>query len=268
MVRPTKPYFLVKVSKQEQKNRREKLGLFSLSLDCEDMSRNIEHGEIVDIGTRAAEVFPEAKIGQILIMHHFVEGNKETRRDSLVYEDDEFNYYVVSSYAQNGKTGEVYGVWDGEKIFPHEDYIFLKKETPAIANKDKDAFIEQAMELTSAGILVFKEYVEERETLTQKLDRLKTEAMHMGKMKQTPETKKAIENNEAERLAISKKMNASTFKPFHIAYCNPILNKWFNREVKENDIVFFQDTAAQTGIEFMEQTYLICKSNYIGWMLN
>lgn len=268
MVRPNKAYFLISISKKEQKERKEKIGSISLHLDEGDMSRNMQYGEIVDMGSKAQSILPQAKIGDLLIVHHFVEGDKESREDSLVFENDEHRYYVVSSYAQAGKATEVFGVWNGETVIPHPEYLFLKKDQPVISDTNKDAYLNQAMEATKSGILVFKEYHVARESHTETLERLKTEAMHLGKMKQTPDVIKAIEAKQDEMLAITKKMNASTFKPYHVKFAPYVLNEWFDREVKENDIIYCQNTAAEMEVEFKEETFIVCPTKYIGWMLN
>lgn len=267
MVKPTKPYFLVRINKQEQKERMEKTGMF-FNPSQVFMTRNMQHGEIVSIGENAAKAFPEAEIGQTLIFHHFVEGDIESRKDRLVFEDDLFNYYVISAYDQNGNATEVYGIWDGKKLIPHPEFIFLEKTPPVAHDLPKDDFINQAMQQSKGGLFIFKEYKATREDNTQKLDRLKLEVRTLMKSTLTPQIKLTIEQKEKEMSDIGIEMNKRTYLPYTIAYANNILSKWFDMSVDSGDIIYCMNQACQTEIEFMDKTYLICKSNYIGFMLS
>lgn len=271
MITPTKAYFLVKISKKAQRERLEKTGIFYNPSNVY-MTRNMQSGEIVAIGTKACEVFPEAKIGETLIFHHFVEGDAESRKDSLIFEDELYNYYVISAYEQNGKATEVYGVWNGEKLTPHPEFLFLEKAKPHAHDLPNDEFINQAMEMhgdkDKGGFFIFKEYKNTREDNTQKLSRLKAEIQNLSKMQLNDNIKIAIEEKEKECEMIGREMNKRTYLPYTIAAANKILSEWFDMPVTKGDIIYCMNMACQTEIEFMDKTYLICKSNYIGFMLS
>lgn len=266
MVTPGKAYFLVKINKQEQQQRIEKTGRFYNPTEV-FMKRNMQSGEIVSIGEKAHEKFQDAKVGHTLIFHHFVEGDKESRKDALVFEDEFFNYYVISSYAQNGKAAEAYAVWDGTKIIPHPEYLLLEKEV-ALADIPHDEFINQAMEESKGGLLLFKEYKITRENNTDKLARLKQEVFSLSKTAMSDQVKIGIEEKEKEMAAITAEMNKVTYTPFTIAYANNILSEWFDRPVGSHDKIWCRKDACQTEIEFMGKEYLLCENKYIGFMLS
>lgn len=271
MVRPAKPYFLVRIAKKEQKERLQKTGMFYNPVEV-FMKRNMQSGEIVAIGEKAKEVFPEAKEGNILIFHHFVEGDTESRKDSLVFEDEDFNYYVISSYMQNGKDTECYGVWDGHKITPHPDYIILQS-APPVKELPKDDFINQALREVSipgsnSTLFLFNEYNVTREDKLETLSRLKREVMELSKSRMTKEISHAIQDKEHEMEAISQEINKTTYKPYTIAYVNKIVSEWFDRPVKSDDTIYCLNAACQTEVEFMDKTYIMCESKYIGFMLS
>ncbi len=267
MLRPNKNYFLVKISKQEQKDRKEKKGRFYVQKDGKDMSLNMQAGEILAIGSKAKEVFPEAEEGHTLLFHHFVEGDKDTKNDVLVFEDEIFNYYVVAAFAHGGKTAEVFGVWNGTTVIPHPEYIFLEVEAPTLGEVEREKFHDEAMKVTSGGLLVFKEYKVTREDNLHRLEKLRNEVMELSKTRMNSEIKYVIEDKEREMKLISQKMNASKFLPYTIAYTNPNLHRWFNKEVKAGDTVFIQEYAPAE-IEVNNKTYLVSKSDYIGFLLN
>lgn len=266
MVRPSKAYFLVKIPKKEQKERIEKTGMFYNPVEVH-MTRNMQSGTIVAIGEKAHDVFPEAKEGHILIFHHFVEGDSDSRKDSLVFEDEDYNYYVISSYQHNGKATEVYGVWDGEKIIPHSEYLFLEKQKPAIGVLPLDLFINQAMQQSNGGLFLFKSYVVTREDNLRKVEMLKAEVVNLAKSQMTPEIKAAMEGKEAEMAKINHEINKVTYAPYTIAYSNKIISEWFDRTVDSGDTIFCRNNAS-IEVEFLDKTYLVCETKYIGYMLS
>src|SRR5688572_8388468 len=125
--KPFNPYFLVRTERIKEKEAKTKIGSLYVSEGEALMQFNLSSAEIVDISEKAAAYFPEAKIGHQLLMHHFVLDVNEfaAREDHLVHQDDTYNYYVVTAYEHNGKGSECYGVWDGEKIIPNREYVFL-----------------------------------------------------------------------------------------------------------------------------------------------
>src|ERR1700749_1621609 len=98
-LRPHKAYFLVKINKQEQKDRVEKTdsGIY-LAPNYVWLTRCMQNAEIVAIGDFAHKSFPEARVGDTLIIHHFIEGDDETPTEYLVDSDETYNYYVCSGY--------------------------------------------------------------------------------------------------------------------------------------------------------------------------
>jgi hypothetical protein len=268
--RPRSPYFLIKINKKDQKSLKEKHGRFYIAPTQTFMLYNKQCGEIVGIGEAAGKHFPEAKIGDILIVHHFIEGEneREARTEHLVHEDDTYNYYVVSAYEQGGKACETYGVWDGEKIIPNKDYVFLKTEKPEQKDIPDDEAINQKLKETPSGLLLFENWGETREMVEDKMTRLKAEVQSMSKSgTHKHHIMEGLQKKQAELDGLSAKINQRSFEPHVIAYANKELSEWFNREVKEGDIVFALNMAAKTKLFFMDTEYIVCRASYIAALL-
>lgn len=68
-----KPYILVRINKSAQTERKEKEGSIYLPQRHMGMTRNLQHGEVVQIGETAAKYHPEVQIGDTALFTHFIE---------------------------------------------------------------------------------------------------------------------------------------------------------------------------------------------------
>src|ERR1035437_8362497 len=89
-------YFIVKIEIEKQKERKEKIGSLYIHASYTFMRRNMQQGEIVAIGSIVATQFPQAKVGDTLIFHHFVEGS-ESGGGNFIFEENGDNYYYVTA---------------------------------------------------------------------------------------------------------------------------------------------------------------------------
>lgn len=256
---------MVKISRKEQQNRKQKVGSIIIPETQRFMMYNAQAGEIVEIGQRAHEYFPEAKIGDTLLIHHFCEGENESesRLDHLVHQDENYNYYVVAAFDYGRKGNETYGVWNGEKIIPNKDYIFLEvpiKDDP----KSPDEYINSALSKSSGGLLVFSNWTESRETKAEKMQRLKREIQELSKSgAQKPHIAEGIKVKEAELEKLSLDINNKSYQQYTVAAFNPELKESLP-EIKVGNLVYVLNIAAQTEIDFMGTKYIVTKSSYIG----
>lgn len=267
-IRPMPPYILIRIARKEQEQKKGKIGSIIIPETQRFLMYNMQAGEIIAIGKAAGEFFPEMKIGHTLLCHHFVEAEDDSsaREDHLVHQDDDYNYYVVTCFEFYRKGNETYGVWDGEKIIPNKEYIFLEppiKDDP----KSPDEYINSALSKTQSGLLVFSNWTESRETKTEKMQRLKKEVEHLSRSGiSKPHIKKAIEEKEAELGQMSLDVNSKKYEPYTIAAFNPELKENFhpNANIAVGEIIYVLNIAAQTEIDFNGLKYVVAKTNYIG----
>lgn len=266
--RPHSPYFLIRISRQEQAQKKQKIGSIIIPETQTFMMYNLQCGEIVGIGQNAHEYFPEVEIGHTLLIHHFVQGadDNEAREDHLIHQDEVYNYYVVACFDFYRKGNETYGVWDGTKIIPNKDYIFLetpKKDEP----KSPDEYINAALKSTSGGILTFTNWQESRESKADKMQRLQAEIQELSKSgAQKPHIAKGIQERERELELLSVDINTKSYVPYTIAAFNLELKEQFDNSanIEVGEQVWLLNIAAQTQIEFNDKSYIVAKTNYIG----
>lgn len=268
---PLPPYFLVKLPRK----KRDSGGRIIIPDTIKHMAYNLQCGEIVGIGTKAAEYFPEAKIGMTLIFHHFVEDENEqaARVDHLIYQEDDYNYYVVTAFECYGKNVETYGVWDGENIIPNKDYIFLHLPEKQKSDIDLDSLEKEIgfkpdipMEVSSGGLLVFKGWEDSRERKEEKQAELKKEVEELSKSgNHKLSTKQGVLQREWEMEAISRDINKKSYIPFKPAFYNDVLMTHFEHKDKidEDDFIYVLNMAAATTLKFKETEYIVARTKYI-----
>src|ERR1051326_4255279 len=121
-------FFYIKVGKKLQQEKKEKEGMFYYPESYAFMQREVQFGEIVDIGEDAKSFMSMADKGDYLLIHHMISGKTDKNKKSfyLVDEDDDFNYYAVNAYEIPGEMSLSYAIAKGEEIIPTPDYIFLE----------------------------------------------------------------------------------------------------------------------------------------------
>lgn len=240
-------YFIVKIDKTTQENRKEKIGSLILHHQHTFMQRNLQCGEITSIGHKANEIFPEAKVGDTLIFHHFVEGDEHG--SNHVGADENSNYYYVTASNYNGHRNETYGIWNSYVIIPHKDFVFVEpKKEEHIAN------VESRTEKIGS-LFVFTDWTESREEKEKKTEVLREEIKQLSKTTMNDQLKIGIEEKEREAEKITSNINKKEYLPYNVAYANPSLGA--------KDIVYSLSAAALTEIEFMDKKYIVIDTKYI-----
>lgn len=248
---PLPYYFIVKINTTDQENRKEKIGSLYLHFNEVQMQRNMQCGEICAVGSKAASQFKEAKVGDILIFHHFVEGS-DKNKSNIIYSDDTYNYYNVTASEYNGRRNETYGLWNGTKIIPHPDFVFI---VPEIKSKEisADTFIESNT-IKVGSLLLFSNWEEKREDKEYKTKVLTEEIKNLSKSSMNDQIKIGIETKEKEAADITLSLNRSKYTYLKVAFHN---SKW----IKDN--VYALNQAALTEIDFMDKKYILLHSKYI-----
>jgi hypothetical protein len=264
--KPFNPYFLVRTERVKEKEAKTKIGSLYVSEVEALMQYNLSSAEIVDISEKAAKYFPEAKIGNQLLIHHFVTDVDEhaAKEEHLVHQDEIHNYYVVAAYEHNGKGVECYGIWDGERIIPNKDFVFLEDEKTVKNDLPPEEAINQALQKSETGLFLFKQWKESREDKEQKQARLKKEVESLSKSgTHKQHIQQAIREKEREMEAIGGDINKQKYQFYNVAFANPELSDWFNRPISCGDTLAILNIAAQSKLKFMGKEYIVCKSKYI-----
>lgn len=249
---PMPAYFYIKINKQKQQERKEKQGNLYIVTDSKNEARNMQQGEIVSIGEYAASLFPYAKVGMTLVIHWMTE-SKEKKQ--LVNFDDDYNYYVVTATEYNGQANQSYGVWDGENIIPHPDYIFLEK------NKDN-----RELKQTDSGLFLFDNWTETRTDKEEKMAALNAEIQSLTKSKMNSQLRDGIARKEKELEGLSNSINKQRIELYTVAAINPDFNEMiensFGHKVEIGDKVGMLNAACQTTVEFNGIEYIVALSKH------
>jgi len=263
-IKATKFYYVIKIAKDKQAERKDKIGLIVIPPQYVFMTRNMQCGNIVSIGDRVKAGFPQAKEGDILICHHFIEDD-----DFLIHTDKEYNYYAVWGVKEEGKPNRAYGIFNGETIIPHEDYVFLKTDPPADNSKSPDEYINDALMSTGSGLLVFRDW---KMTTQEKIDKMadlkkRNETLSHGGVNK-PHIIEAIRENERRMESISKELNKDSYAPYEVAYANPLVSQWCDKHIGDGSILYMQTRGCQTKVEFMGKEYIMADTKFIGFCYN
>lgn len=276
IVKVMPPFFLVRIPKKEQRERLEKIGLLYYPPEHVYMKRGMQCGEIIGIGIAAHEFFPEAKIGDILICHHMIEGKVNGFRDKffMVHSDDDWNYYCVTAFCYNGDRNNTFGVYDGENIIPSPDYVFLEIDETPVSDLPELILEQQGMakiitnipmEYAEAGLVVPKARKKTRRELIEKMDRNKAEIQKWSRwIPITPEkVTPLIHRLEAENTNISKEINKRQYEAHILHSFNDRLKKTVHPLLRKGDKVFVLNIATYMQVEFMGKEYIISESKYV-----
>lgn len=248
---PLPTYFIVKINKKQQQERKEKIGSLYLHFNEVQMQRNMQHGEIVAIGSEAGKALPQAKIGDTLIFHHFVEGSHKDKSNFII-SDNDYNYYNVTTSEFNGHRNETYGVYNGQEIIPHPDFIFIEAE-PEKEKLSMDEYIEKSTKKVGS-LYVFTNWEESREDKEAKATRLKEEIKSLSKSSMNDQIKRGIEEKEYEAAKVTSSLNEAIYKKYKVCYHNP--------KMKSKEFVYALSRTALTHIDFMDKRYIVMQSKY------
>ena len=267
--KPHAPYFLIRSERQKEKESKEKIGSIFIAPSQTFMMYNTQNSEIIGIGERANKYFPEAEVGNTLLYHHFVQGVSENEAsvEHLIHQDETYNYYVVTAFEYNGKNVEAYGIFDGEKIIPNKDYVFLEVAKPPVEDLPIDEMINQQLQKSESGLFLFQKWEETRENKERRIEFIKKQVQDLSRSGTHKEhIRKGIAEKEAEMAKLSAELNKSKYQPFTVAYANEQLSEWFDRPIGEGDVLGMLEAACATTITFMGTEYIVAKTKFIAYL--
>lgn len=264
-------YVLVKCSIAEQKKRQEKIGSVIVPPSETYMIYNMEWGEIISIGHKAHKNFPQMKVGHTIIMHHYVQG--ESKADSkinhLIHEDKKYRYYAITTQDLSSdsfsRRNETYGVWDGEKIIPHPNFVFLKyndQEDKTYGFADKES--GQKIKKSKGGLFVFTEWKESNEYLTEKMGNIKTQTLELSKTKRNQAQVFAeMQKREEEMERISMKINSKYCSLHIVEYAPSSLSEKLSSPCHKGSQIFIENTGSRTIIAFKDKKFRMGLTKYV-----
>jgi hypothetical protein len=245
------------------------------------MRRELQYGIIEQIGFEAHQYFPQAEIGDLLLIHHMATGKKDDKGYNFfqVDEDDDFNYYVVNAFEFNGDIALAYGVAKGTEIIPSPDYIFLELEStqPEMYVSDGGlTMIPEKKKTRADWVEIMKVNLERCKHLARNLPQ---NALHEKIILANARFKELyhysyneIKKLEAENTKISKEINRRKYAPFKALFINPEWNqdikRSFGERINTGDFVYMLNIACNTEVEILGKIYIIAQTKYFAGSLS
>lgn len=252
-LKPLPQYFIIKINIEEQKKRKEKIGSLYVHTSHAFMQRNMQMGEIIAMGYIAAKQFPEAKLTDTLIFHHFVEGS-EKEKSNMIHADDEFYYYNVTAIEFNGHRNETFGIYRNGEIIPHPDFVFIEPETKS-KEFNANEFIEQNTKQVGSLIL-FNNWEESRESKEEKSKTIMEEIKSQSKGKNLSDSvKRGLSEKQYEAEKITASMSIQKYIPLKIAFAPSTF--------KGKEKVYSLNIGSQMELEIMGKNYIVIHTKYV-----
>lgn len=278
-------FFLVKVNKEAQKNYKEKVSKdspFFMPLGSVHNTKNMEHGEIVQIGEamvgtdqwddhkegRGIYGWEKCKVGDTLIFHHTIESPLNSKaKDAhyypyFVFEDETYNYYYVDYI-------NIRGFYDGITVTPHPNYVFLKNIPAFPPEGDIDERTRHKIKKSTGGILLITDWEDSAEDIAHKIQRLKERIESLTKSTRTDQVQKELERLELERQNLNRKAQQNKFLPYRVAFSNRRVDRNFGKKLVEDNILFCFNKACLyiSNFQLKEYKYIIAPVEHIGCLL-
>ena len=270
--------FLVRINKEEQKAFKERISKdspFFMPLGSIHNSRNMEHGEIVQVGEymkgtddikkhaagKGIYGWEGCQAGMTLIFHHTVETNqtpKDRKAQYFVYEDETYNYYAVDNI-------NLRGFYDGKTITPHPNFVFLKN-IPCFESHEEVDSHGNKLKKSEGGIFLITDWENNSSNIAQKSQQIKEHIESLAKSKRTPEVQRVMEDLENQRIELNRKSQKRMFLPYRLAYSNRMLDRDFGLKLSEDDVLFCFNKACLyiSNFKDKEYSYIVCLTEHIG----
>lgn len=278
---------LVKINKKEQADFKQKISKnspFFMPVGLTFNSRNMECGEIVQIGERMKGAdkymdyenqgkdghwgiygWEDCKIGHTLIFHHTVEDNSNTANKQFwVFEDETYNYYAIDWH-------NIRGFYDGVKIVPHPNFVFLKNIPAFESDGEVDPITGNKLQKSESGLYLIADYENSASTIAQKSEAIKEHIESLAKTKnRTPDMQIVMEDLEKQRIDMNRKAQKNVFLPYRLAYANKKLERDFGCKLKENDVLFAFNKACLyvSNFQLHDYSYIIALSDHVACLVN
>lgn len=275
-VMPLPAYFLIKIGKVEQRDKKEKEGSLYFPTQYAYMRRELQFGEIIAIGKDAAEFFPEASVGDLLLVHHFTSGKVTDKGHSfyIIHEDDEFKYYAVNAFEIPGERQLAYGCYSNGKLIPTPDHIFLEipKEKTGIELRESGVYsvTERKKTRTEWQEIIKKNFARIR-SLSRNIpyDQREYDRSNKSIMKGALDELKLLEAENKRITAMLNKKKYDLFKvvafneSWLVGLCGLIYDNTETLEsVCEGDEVYMLDIACLTTVQAFGKEFIVAEVKY------
>lgn len=263
---------LVAVNRQAQKEKREKLGSLIIAETQKYMQYNLQLGTVVMIGKKLKEFFPLTQEGDQVFFHHSVEGSlmnygeegsekiSPTDENVLWDADPDWRYYTMSQDLVYGfisaRTGEV--------LMHPEKTLAL----PLASESDDRKLVKKGK------LYLFKNYMQTREAVEEKLATLKRECETHAPSPTDPPERYALKEKRVKDLMremdiLTRWLNTKRAVGFSPAFVHPDVKRDFGIDLNGDWEVYYEIIggnkveAKVTSIQIKGMNFYILYNKYI-----
>lgn len=224
-MRVNRQYILVRIDKAAQRQKREKVGDIYIAPNFAYMSHNLQYGEIMQIGEKAQKNYPDAKVGDIALFHHHIEGSYDDHAPEYILDTlpngDELRLIDCTN---TDKAYRIFGFIKSTGLVAAPEHVFINHMVTPVKKK------------YVSSILFNTGYEPTDDELRQKLDDLLGHQRVLDESLQSErdpdkslQIVRGIEDIGRERERITQFLNADRFVTSKIVHINP-------RTASEHDI--------------------------------
>ena len=246
-MRVNKPYIFVRIDKKAQREKRETLKKIAGtdlvlygSPNYAYMARNLQYGEILQVGEWAQRNFPEAQPGDIAIFHHSIEGDMDSIAcDRLIDREPDGNEIIYLDGSNRDMNYEVYGIIKSgtNELIPAEQWVFLHT---VISRVQKEAV--SSLILTEESLQETDEQLRLRlEVLTTDCEKLKNTRKQTSHPEDRGSITRQIDSMYAERERITNFLNSTKFAKATVVAINSRTSKELAGVDAEGKILTVED---------------------------
>lgn len=280
-----KDFVLVRISRQEQRDKREKVGSILLHHSVAHMQHNLQQGLVCAVGSNVLKILPEIGLGDTALFSHVVEGtvsvtdnNKEYKDRNIIDDSDpDYRYYMVHAVMFSNDTDPegnpigkpiaraqlLYGCIKRHTAEVHMTIFY----TLALASPDerdnrtmKKTYIKDVNGKEQV-ILSFVDFKEERKQIEDRLEKMKMEA----------ETHpKRAEQLQIEMEKLTRSLNRKRAATFVPVFSSP---HWyldaFGHPLDASWILYYtiiggnQTTPQVTQITLQNHSFYVLRNDYV-----
>lgn len=136
----TKNKLIVRINKELQTQKREKIGSIFIPDQLMDFTNNLQFGEVIAVGSMAKKNIPDIEVGDIAIFDHAVEFKVVNKNTEKTKDQMEVDTHFL--YAEDGTGDEIrhlhvcedvlenqlFGIFKNNSFIPYKNYAFCYKE--------------------------------------------------------------------------------------------------------------------------------------------
>lgn len=255
--RVNKQYILVRIDKAAQKKKREKVGNIYLPVNFTYMAYNLQYGEILQIGATAAKNYPDAKVGDIAIFHHHIEGSYEDHAPEYLLETmpngDEHRLIDCNNFSSDYKIFAI--IKDGGTLIPSPYFVFVSQMITPIKRK----FV--------SDLIAGSGYEPSEDELRQKLEQL---LAHQRVLDESLQSETSVDKSQQivnaiadigrERERITQFLNSDKFVKTKVTFINPETYKELGIDIGDEVVV---TEGLLYGLEIMGNKFLVMRKDFI-----